>query len=373
MAGHVHRHGNGWRAVVVDGYGRGAKKKVVGTWRLKADAENELRKAEAEMMTGTFVDRRAGKVSLADRMAQDIARRSDRAHGTTGVALNSLEHVKAYFGNRSINAIKPSDLQAFVSQLDLAPSTVATVFQHVTATFRLAVDDAIIGRDPTRRVKLPKVAGVEMVIPTDSDVELLHVSAPEGFGAAIVLGAGVGLRAQEAAGVCVDDIDFLRREINIRRQWHAKLDEWAPLKSEASTRTIPVGDDILSALAAHIERYGTGQDGVLLQHDGEPLHGNRMAWRWNATKKRAGRELRFHDLRHHFASTAISAGVPLPALSKALGHSKASITLDVYGHLMVNDSERLRSAITACFAPNGSTMGAPHAPSSLRVVGSEQG
>ena len=93
----------------------------------------------------------------------------------------------------------------------------------------------------------------------------------------------------------------------------------------------------------------TANTDVVLHADGTPLDASLFQSRWRATRKRAGLELRFHSLRHHYASTAISAGVPLPALSRALGHSKPSITLDVYGHLMVDDSDRLRSATTARF------------------------
>ena len=44
--------------------------------------------------------------------------------------------------------------------------------------------------------------------------------------------------------------------------------------------------------------------------------------------------IRFHDLRHTAASLLLNQGIPVIAVSRRLGHAKASITLDVYGHLI---------------------------------------
>ena len=350
MAGQVYRHGDGWQALVVDGYGRGAKRKVIGTFPTKAMATAELRRAEVEVQTGTLTDRQAGRVSLVERMRADIERRSDRSHNTTVAASNAVMHAERFFGARSIAAVKHSDLQAFVSSLDLAPSSVSTVFAHVKASLRSALADGVLGRDPSIGVKLPKAAGSPMEIPTDADVERLHRCAADGFGVAVVLAAGAGLRAQEAAGLVVDDVDFLRRELHVHRQFHGRLGRFEALKTPGSTRTVPVGDDVLAVLAAHLGEYGEGALGVLLHTlDGRPVDQALFQARWRPTRKRAGLELRFHSLRHHYASTAISAGVPLPRLSKALGHSKPSVTLDVYGHLMAGDDDRLRDATTVRF------------------------
>ena len=188
-----------------------------------------------------------------------------------------------------------------------------------------------------------------MVIPTDGDVERLYASAPDEFAAAIVLAGGAGLRAQETAGLVTEDVDFLRRVLRVRRQWHARLNAFADLKTENAEREVPVGDDILEVLALHIGHHGAGDHDLLLHEDGRPMNAARFRYRWAKTKTAAGLDFKFHGLRHHYASTAISAGVPLPALSRALGHSKPSVTLDVYGHLMVDDSDRLRSATTARF------------------------
>ena len=56
-------------------------------------------------------------------------------------------------------------------------------------------------------------------------------------------------------------------------------------------------------------------------------------------------DTRLHDLRHHYASSLISAGCSIVAVQRALEHAKPSVTLDLYGHLMPSDGDRIRGAI----------------------------
>ncbi|MEJ7561662.1 MAG: tyrosine-type recombinase/integrase [Ilumatobacteraceae bacterium] len=114
------------------------------------------------------------------------------------------------------------------------------------------------------------------------------------------------------------------------------------MKYKASNRTIRAGDRALEALAVHVEHHGVGDHGVVLA-DGRPLNSNRMDWRWEQTTRGAG----INDvprLRHHYASALISSGCSIVAVQQALGHSKPSTTLDVYGR-GAEHTDRIRSAV----------------------------
>jgi integrase len=65
--------------------------------------------------------------------------------------------------------------------------------------------------------------------------------------------------------------------------------------------------------------------------------------------KVAGIESTFHRLRHFYASSLISAGCSIIAVQHALGHAAASTTLDIYGHLMPSDTDRIRIAVDLAF------------------------
>ena len=213
------------------------------------------------------------------------------------------------------------------------------------STIRAAHLDGVVGRDPTQRVKLPQYDGAEIVVPTVEQVSRLRVAAPADFAVAVVLGAGLGLRAGEIAGVSENRIDWLRREVRVDRQWHGKLDRFEPLKTKAANREVPASDRVLEALAEHVRHHDAGEHGVLVHADGRPLNSNRTDWRWELTTRTAGVDTRLHDLRHHYASSLISAGCSIVAVQRALGHAKASVTLDMYGHLMASDEDRIRGAI----------------------------
>lgn len=316
-------------------------------FRLKRDAKAHIHRVEADRSRGVYVDPQLGREPLVDMIERHNASQPWR-YNTVRNADWALEHVRRHFGDQPIGQITTSDLQTFVSRLarSLDAGSIRTVWRFLRQTFRAAHLDGFIGRDPCPRVRLPRHQGDELVIPTDDEVRVLRDGAPDDFAVAVVLGALLGLRASEAAGLTVDRIDFLRREVRVDRQWHGKLDQFEPVKYASSNRTIPAGDRALELMAFHLEHHGSGQHGVLLHADGRPLNSNRMDWRWTQTTRAAGSELTFHSLRHYFASSLLSSGrCSIVAVQRALGHSSASITLDTYGHLMPSDADRVRLAV----------------------------
>jgi hypothetical protein len=90
--------------------------------------------------------------------------------------------------------------------------------------------------------------------------------------------------------------------------------------------------------------------GTLLVGAEAPMGYNR--WLWVQTVDRAGLSgVRYHDLRHAFASALIAGGCSVKAVQHALGHTSATTTLDVYGHLWPGDEDRIRDAVDRAFAP----------------------
>lgn len=340
MASYVKR-GDGYQVRWRETPGGPQRYRTVSTAR---EAKALAATLDADMARGTYVPPDAGKVSLVDAMSSFIDQQPWR-HNTMVNARNAVEHARAHFGDRPIGTIRTSDLQAFVTSLDLEPRTVETIFSYVRKALRAAYHDGWLGRDPSARVKLPRFDGAPIVVPTVAEVAALIDGAPADYAIAVTIGAGLGLRASEACGLTLDHVDFLRREVTVDRQWHGQLDRFEPPKSKASNRTIPASDRVLAALSTHLAEHGAGEHGVIVHADGRPLNANRMAWRWELTADAAGSSLTFHALRHHYASSLISAGCSIVAVQHALGHSKPSITLDTYGHLMPSDTDRIRTAI----------------------------
>lgn len=117
-----------------------------------------------------------------------------------------------------------------------------------------------------------------------------------------------------------------------------------------SERYVVLPDQLLNSLARHIETVGVqGSDGWLF--NGAPPSPNGLRRWFEKTCVRAGvTAISPHDLRHFYASSLIDAGCDVVTVQKALGHSKASTTLDIYAHLMPQAADRTRKAAAAAMA-----------------------
>jgi integrase len=321
------------------------------SFRRKVDAEQFLVTVQHDLSTGTYITPEAAGVTLEEYVKVHLARQP-WAEATDDIAANALKgHAMDFFGKgRPVASVRKADVQAFVTGLQLAPSTVKTVYQHLHTMFVAAVDDRLLVVNPAKGVRLPRVTTGEVVPPTGEEVTALYGAAPDWFRAAVVLGAGLGLRQAEASGLTGDRVDWLRdRSVRVDRQWTTRRrpHHFAPPKSESSNRAIPASEDVLAELAAAVD----GPSGFVLHRDGQPVDHHAFAHVWRQTVKKAGLQpgLRFHVLRHRFASVLISGGCSIVAVQRAMGHSKPAITLNLYGHLMPSDTDRVRAAIAGQF------------------------
>ncbi len=168
----------------------------------------------------------------------------------------------------------------------LAPATVAIVYAKLATLLEAAVDDGLLPKNPARGVKLPARAKGEVVSPTTEQVAAVYEAAVSWLEPAVVLGAGLGLRAGEAAGLTLDRVLWLERAVRIDRQWLSRhgVAEFGPPKSAASYRTIPASDFVLDQLGAHV---GRRHDGFVLHRDGQPVNYNDFGYWWRKAAKAA--------------------------------------------------------------------------------------
>ena len=274
----------------------------------KIDAERFLAGVQAQLLDGSYTEPGAG-----NRLVSDYAEawRRSQVHRPTTVAQvenHIRNHILPTFGERTIASIRPSEVQAWVRGRSevLAPSTVEVVFRIFAAILNAAIDDRIIARSPATGVRLPRQPKQQVVPPTVQDVTALIDAMPERYRALVVLAAGTGLRQGECFGLTLDRVDFLRRTIRVDRQLVLTEGppQFGPPKTQASVRTVPLPDVVASALAAHLERWPTGADGLIFTDtQGRPLRRNRFGEVWRRTVESVGLAgPRFHDLRHFYAS-----------------------------------------------------------------------
>ena len=145
---------------------------------------------------------------------------------------------------------------------------------------------------------------------------------------------------------------MLGRRLNVRRQAQTlaggvRLD--LPPKSEAGYRTVPLAPATVELIAAHLAAHLSRSGLVVATSSGTPVRRGLFGERWERAKAGAGisRPLRFHDLRHRYASVLIASGLDALTVKTLMGHASITETYDTYGHLFPNQSERAAEAIAA--------------------------
>jgi integrase len=319
----------------------------------KLDAERHLVWVQHDLMTGAYVDPAKSRTTVEDYYAVWAARQPWRPATRTGVRSTFSCHVLPAIGKRPLGSVRRGDIESWAAGLSLSASSSVLAVQHLGTMFEAAVADGLIATNPVRRAKRPRV-DVQPVVPLSAEqLTALRDAAPGWFRVALTLGAACGLRQSEATGLTVDRVDFLRRQLTVDRQLvtpSSGRPVFAPPKTPRSYRSVPLADVALDELSAHLEAYGTGQDGLLLHRDGRPLARPRFGEVWRSVRRQTAMPTaRFHDTRHTFASILLSGGVSVAAAADYLGHSPAEL-LKTYAHLVPADHERARSVVQAAFA-----------------------
>lgn len=273
----------------------------------KVDAQRWLDETTTAVLTGAYVDPRAGRVALTT-FATEWRRSLVHRPNYLRVIDNALDvHILPVMGKRELSSLRRSGVQRLVSALSetLAANTVHNVYRVLSQVMGATVDDRLIPASPCQRIKMPSRPSVEVRPPSPAEVAGLAEAIDPRQRALLVLLAGTGLRISEALGVVVSDGDLLRGTLRVERQRDGRSNEHGPPKTRSSVRTVPLGQVVVDALAAHLATYPTAEDGsIFTDRNGDPL--TYTAWKpvWAAT----GTSFKTHDLRHYTASALIAGG-----------------------------------------------------------------
>lgn len=154
-------------------------------------------------------------------------------------------------------------------------------------------------------------------------------------------------RLGEAAGLRLEDVDFLRRMVSVRHQLQGETNSTTELVAPGfgSERVVYGPAQLIALLAEHAQRTGLRQGDWLLSDAGLPLNRNSAGHQWRQFRKAAGLDGNtLHDLRQFYAGGLIASGCDVVTVQRALGHSSATITLGVYSHLWPTAEDRTRAA-----------------------------
>jgi integrase len=336
----------------------------------KVDAQRFKTENEHAKLHNAWTDPRAGKATLRTYGDAHLAAQTFDETTREAVALRLRLHVYPQLGGYQLGALRPSVVQAWARglQQQLAPSYVRVVFANLSAILQAAVDDGAIARNPCRvgSVK-PPAPDRRTVVPWPAErVAEVAAALPDRYRAIVATAAGLGLRQGECFGLAVDDVDFLRGVVHVRRQVRIVASRlvFAPPKT-GKTRDVPLPESVALRLAAHLEAWpavavtlpwrepaGRPETARLVFSTRERTALARTFFNrhvWKPALEGAGvpatRGNGMHAARHYYASALLEDGVNIRALAEYLGHNDPGFTLRVYAHLMPSSEGRARAAV----------------------------
>jgi integrase len=275
--------------------------------------------------------------------------------------LPSLGHLK-------VGQITPQHIQNLINDMrdqGKGARTVAITYTVVRRSLAHAYELRMIGYNPSINVKIvrkkKKVAGFY-----DENManQFLMVISGHRYEALFRLAILTGMRESEIMGLKWTDIDWNTGKIRITRQlrryfWRyrdTKEGYFEAPKTERGTRTVKIvkGSQTWNVL---LEHYRKQQDGrkrwtdrgkewednglIFTTQSGKPISQRNMYRAFIGVLEEAGLPvIRFHDMRHTAASIMLARNLPVTEASAILGHSKTSVTTDIYGHVMPGYEDR---------------------------------
>jgi len=262
-----------------------------------------------------------------------------------------LEHVERFYAD--------------MIQHQAGPQMVRYIHRVLHRALEKAVKQGYIPRNPAHGAILPRIHRPEMSVLEESQVSQFLVTVHGTRNEALYqMAIATGMRQGELLGLKWADIDWNRGLVYVRRQVYRVTGKgflFNEPKTNAGRRIVFIGENVLKSLAEHHQRQNleishqkNWQDSDLIFPStiGTPMDSRNLLREYYAALNQAGLpKIRFHDLRHTAASLLISHDIPINVVSRMLGHSRPSVTLDIYAHVYAGRQEEAAQIMSALVSP----------------------
>ena len=272
--------------------------------------------------------------------------------------------VKPFIGGKQIASLTTADMQKFYNKIKkegrvrehpihgktLADSMVRGVHMMLHEALDTAVKERLIATNPTNGTTVPKCNYPEKQILGDNQLEtfLEAIKGHEYWCDFFYVEVMTGLRRGEICGLRWQDINFDENKLQVKRSVSVKKGGGVSIgetKTETGVRCIQMPPSVAELLKSKKQTAITEWVFPHFLHPEQPISPASAYRKLKVILKNAELPLiRFHDLRHTFATHATQGGVDPKTLAGILGHTNASFTLDTYTHV-TSDMQKSASAI----------------------------
>jgi integrase len=366
MRGHIRKRGNHW-AVVID-----LRDPVTGKRRRKwhavrgglRDAQRERARLVTEIASGGYIEPSKQTFEqyfadwLRDWAPMKAGPKCVETYGHLG------RHLIAEIGSQPIAQIRGGDLnRAYRHVVDIGLSMRTARHVHMLARriFLHALKVGDIKRDPTAEIDAPKAPRKEALALRTEEIAAMLAGLHGIMRTIAVVGLGTGIRRGELCALRWADIDLKVGTLTVKRSYEETRGSGLRLKepkTAAGRRTISLAPSVVACLQEHRKqqlehrmRLGQGKPNddalVFPGDDDRPWKPDLLTDTFSRAMASIGLPHRLHSLRHTHASMLIAAGMDILTISRRLGHTSATMTLGVYGHLIASKDGAAAAAIEA--------------------------
>ena len=279
--------------------------------------------------------------------------------------------VKPFIGGKQIASLTTADMQKFYNKIKkegrvrehpihgktLADSMVRGVHMMLHEALDVAVRERLLVKNPTNGTTVPKCNYPEKQILGDDQLEtfLKAIKGHEYWCDFFYVEVMTGLRRGEICGLKWQDINFEENKLQVKRSVSVKKGGGVSIgetKTETGVRSILMPPSVADVLQNRKQTAITEWVFPNFIHPEQPISPATAYRKLKIILKHAGLPLiRFHDLRHTFATHATHGGVDPKTLAGILGHTNASFTLDTYTHV-TSDMQKSASAVVGNMLKN---------------------
>jgi integrase len=266
--------------------------------------------------------------------------------------VNLRRHVLPVLGRTPLEAVARTDCRALIAACrtkGLSPKTIVNICRTVSSILSQAVEDGHVTANPAFRLgryyrqadhpapEIQPLAGEEV----QRFLEIARQQTPREY-PLFLCAVRTGMRLGELLGLQWGDVEFSGRFLEVRRN---RVAGRTTTPKNGKTRRIDMSAQLTDTFKALLiqrkeetlrRAWGEVPAWVFCNEDGRPLDGDNLRHRafYKVLEQAGLRRIRFHDLRHTFASLLIQNGESLAYVKEQLGHSSIQVTVDTYGHLI---------------------------------------
>lgn len=334
-------------------------KQLKRSFRTRREADRYEREELRKLDRGTWTDPSGGRTPFSELAEVWLASNRTKRASTIARDRQILDTaIIPTLGDKQVAKLSTADVQGLVNAWTdegKAASTIVRRHSALRAVLNYAVGEGLV----TRNVALPRAQsrphGVRLPKPEFVDRPNLDADAlgsvaeamGEEWAPFLWLGALLGLRWGEAAGLTVGNVDLAGGVLHVRLQLDRDGQLRAP-KTRLSRRSLTMPESLIDDLRPFVEpRRPMGPNALLfMDRDGGPLDYNNWRTRvWVPAVKAAGLpKLRYHDLRSTAATALVASGADVKTVQARLGHSNPRTTLGIYARVL---GDRDRAAAVA--------------------------